>query len=346
MENCVLSILLLYTVQYGDATGWRVTLSIAGGDLLLVGEGIDRRVPFSSLRVDERLGRAPRRLRFDDGTFCEVRDLGALDALLEAGGHIDGWVDRVQRRAQFVLIAILASLLLAFAAYRWGLPSAAAMGAKHLPSAVSTSLSVQTLKVLDGGMLNASHVSSTRQQSLKAQFYRLRLPERGHPASTLLFRAAPTLGANAFTLPDGTIIVNDDLVTTMSEDGMVLAVLSHELGHAHGRHGLQLLLRSSAIGAFLTFYVGDVSMLLAVAPATVLQARYSRDLEQQADDYGAAVMSDNGMSPALLADALKILSASHPGSSADGYMASHPATDARMRHLRVLAGSSAESVKE
>ena len=86
--------------------------------------------------------------------------------------------------------------------------------------------------------------------------------------------------------------------------------------------------------SFSTWYYPG---LLAAAPAAVVQARYSQDLEQQADDYGAALLLHNGMSPGLLAEALKKLVALHPGSSNEGYLSSHPSTDARMRHLRQLA---------
>jgi Zn-dependent protease with chaperone function len=96
---------------------------------------------------------------------------------------------------------------------------------------------------------------------------------------------------------------------------------------------------SSAIGAFLTLYIGDISNLLAAAPAAVLQARYSQNLEQEADDYGAALLVNNGMSPGLLAEALAKIAASHPESSKDGYLSSHPSTDARMRHLRQLGAA-------
>jgi hypothetical protein len=137
-------------------------------------------------------------------------------------------------------------------------------------------------------------------------------------------------------MPDGTIILLDDLVKLIGDDQQILAVLAHELGHAHGRHGLQLLLQSSAVGAFLTFYIGDISHLLAAAPAAVVQAKYSQSLERQADDYGAALLLNNGMSPALLADALKKLTESHPGISMGSYLSNHPSTDERMRHLRLL----------
>ena len=100
---------------------------------------------------------------------------------------------------------------------------------------------------------------------------------------------------------------------------------------------MQLLLRSSAVGAFLAFYLGDFSQLLAAAPAALVQAKYSQSLEWQADEYGSAVMAANGMSPALLADALQQLSKSHPETSGVAYLTSHPPTAERMRRLRELA---------
>ena len=324
----------------GRSTRVRVVdLSVAGADLVIAGEDIDFRVPFADVAVDERLGRAPRRLRLKDGAFCEVRDLDALDTLLSSTPHRDGWVDRMQRHLQFVLFSIVACVALVAAAYKWGLPWAAAKGAHTLPPAIGRTLSVQSLKLLDGKILMPSGIAEERQQALSAKFRALRLPEGGTPDSEILFRNSPQLGANAFTLPDGTIVVLDDLLTSIGDDPQILAVFAHELGHAHGRHGLQLLLQSSAVGAFWTLYVGDISSLLAVAPAAIVQARYSQDLERQADDYGAALLTHNGMSPALLADALKKLAESQSGSSKGGYLSSHPSTDERMRHLRQLGAS-------
>ena len=129
----------------------------------------------------------------------------------------------------------------------------------------------------------------------------------------------------------------------MTDDSEVLAVVAHELGHAHGHHGMQLLLQSTAVGAFLAFYVGDISQLVAVAPAAAVQARYSQDLERQADDYGAALLVRNGMSPDLLAHALNTLSKSHPGAGGGGYLSSHPSTDERIRHLRELGIAAARN---
>jgi Zn-dependent protease with chaperone function len=313
-----------------------VKLDMAGEELIVVGEDIDLRIPVAGGKVDERLGRAPRRLRFRNGAFCVVGDLNALDALLSSTAHRDGWVDRLQRRARYVLPCIFALLLLAGAGYEWILPWAAAKGAAYMPPAIGVKLSNQALRVLDGGVLLPSHIPEDRQQTLGVKFHALRLPEGGTAKGDLLFRRSPQLGANAFSLPDGRIVVLDELVTMIGDDRQILATLAHEEGHVHGHHGLRLLLQSSAVGAFLAFYVGDISTLLAVAPATLMQARYSRDLEEQADDYAAAVLALNGMSPALLAEALDKLAKSHRESVQAGYLSSHPATVERMRHLRSL----------
>lgn len=235
------------------------------------------------------------------------------------------------------LLALVGCVALVIVAYIWVLPWIATVGAERLPPEVGRTLTVQTLKVLDGGALLPSRLSIERQRTLIAKFHALRLPEGGTPQSVLLFRASPQIGANAFTLPDGTIVLLDDLVNALGNDEQVLAVLSHELGHAHGRHGLRLLLQSSVTAAFWTLYIGDISQMLAAAPAAVLQARYSQAFEREADDYGAALLRYNGLSPALLARALETLSKTHPDASKAGYLASHPSTVERIRHLEKLS---------
>lgn len=342
---------------YFDGSSTRiceVTLSVVGADLQVTGAEVNFIVPFSRVQVDERLGRAARKLRFETGSFCEVRDLEALDALLRSIGHRDGWLDRLQRHRLSILISCFACVLLLLLGYKYVLPWAAERGARHVPAAVGRTLSQETLKTLDDGhFLSPSKLPIERQTELANRFRALRLPGGGNPHSALLFRESVPLGANAFTLPDGTIVILDGLVNAIQDDAQIMAVASHELGHAYGRHGLRLLLQGAAVGAFWSFYVGDISQLLAAAPAALIHARYSRDFERQADDYAAAVLRANGLSPGLLADALEKLVAVHSERDANsghredpkrtaqeteaGYLASHPPSDERMRHLRELA---------
>src|SRR5271168_5062803 len=107
----------MLTADYFDGRSSRVRvvrLEVVGEDLVIVGEDIDMRIAFAEVQVDERLGRAPRRLRLKNGAFCVVGDLNALDSLLASTPHRDGWVDRIQRRSQYVLPAIAAFIVLAF----------------------------------------------------------------------------------------------------------------------------------------------------------------------------------------------------------------------------------------
>lgn len=312
----------------------RVVLSLAEDRLVIAGDGIDLRVPFSQVTVDEKLGRAARKIRLASGAFCEAADIDAAEALLAAAGHRDGRVDRLQRRFTVALLAAVSCIGLAIAAYLWGLPWLAEIGARHLPPSLGKTLSTQTLAALDGHFLLPSKIAEDRQAAITARYRALHLPEGGAPASPLLFRDSPALGANAFTLPDGTVVVLDGLVTLIGDEDQIVAVLAHELGHAHRRHGLQLLLRSSAVGAFWTFYIGDVSQLLAAAPTLLIQEKYSRELEAEADEYGATLLAANGLSPALLADALESLEKQHHGAAPPSYLANHPPTEERIGALR------------
>jgi Peptidase family M48 len=334
----------MVSASYFDGRSTRVRvvdLSVTGSDLTVSGEDIHFQVPFADVKVDERLGTAPRRLRFQDGSFCEVRDLEALETLLTLTSHRDGSVDRMQRHLKYVLFACVAFIALVLIGYKVVLPWAADHGARHLPPAVGEMLTAQTLRALDRGLLSPSTLDAERRLALTRKFHSLQLPEGGSTHSALLFRSSPQLGANAFTLPDGTIVVLDQLVTLVDDNEHVMAVAAHELGHAHGHHGLQLLLRSTAVGAFWTLYIGDISQLLAAAPAAIVEAHYSQDLEREADDYGAALLVRNHLSPELMAEVLQELTQSHGGSSGGGYLASHPPTEERIRHLHSLAATPA-----
>jgi len=100
----------------------------------------------------------------------------------------------------------------------------------------------------------------------------------------------------------------------------------------------------------VSWYIGDVSSVAAGAPTLLLQARYSRDHEREADNYGAAMLKANGIPPRRLAEMLAKLEAAHRAKaepaaekepavtatdkrSIGDYLASHPATRERIDAL-------------
>lgn len=322
-----------------------VCLSIEDGNLRVSGEGIERSSLISALRISERLGSAPRLIHFADGGFCEVRDLEGLSALLTQAGHQDGWVDRLQRHLPLVLACLAGCIVLAVSAYLWGLPWVTSVVARKLPAEIQQSIGAQTLRALDQSVLKPSRVDPSRQQAIRSRYLHLRLPEGGPQTASLLFRAAPGIGANAFTLPDGSIVVLDELVGLLNDEQLI-AVLCHELGHSQNQHSFRLILERSILAAVWMAYVGDVSSVLAAAPVAVLQTRYSRGFEQEADDYAAKVLQANGMSPILLVDVLQKLEAQRKaiGVPHYAYLSTHPSSEERIRRLRALSSASAAVV--
>ena len=110
---------------------------------------------------------------------------------------------------------------------------------------------------------------------------------------------------NAWALPGGKIAVNRGLLTELSNEAELAAVLSHEIVHAAARHGAQQLEKGQLmqIGAAVasvaaTAYGGsDLGQMVgqgAMLGAQLLQAKYGREDELEADKYGMIYMKRAG----------------------------------------------------
>lgn len=312
------------------------------GHVWVQGSGWDRRAPLESVEIGERLGGAPRLIRFDDGAVCEVPDGPAFDAWLESIGYADRAVDRAQRSWIVAVVAVFAVVASGWAAWRWGLPLAATELAARTPAAVTEILSGQTLDLLDAHLLEPTKLPAGRRHALTAGFERLDPQHRAQ----LLFRSGPRVGPNALALPDGRVVVLDELVALAEHDEEILAVLAHELAHVDRRHGLRLTIQSAALGAFIAWWLGDFSPVIAAAPAALLQASHSRELETEADADAAQALRRIGIAPARLADILERMARQHgertgrESKAADDtwtdYLSSHPATRRRIEALRAM----------
>lgn len=319
-----------------------VCLTLSADMLVVQGEAVERREPLRTLRISEPMGAAPRLIKFADGAHCEVLDHVALAALLEQGGHRDGWVVRLQDRWQWALVAVVITIAGAAAGYRWGLPVAAEWIAFKLPDKALSQMGDSTLSFLDENVLSPSALPQAKQRSLIDAFAKLQVPNGAGANHRIIFRNGGYVGANAFALPDGTIVMTDQLVFLARNNEEILAVLAHELGHLSRRHSMRMLIQGSIVGFVVAWYFGDVSNVAAGLPAMLLQARYSRDHESEADAYAVAMLKANGIPPRRLADILERmeLAASSKecgnGEQSDflgGYLDSHPATSERIKAL-------------
>ena len=223
------------------------------------------------------------------------------------------------------------------------LPAAADASVPLLPDIVAHKTGEQTLAVLDKTMLEPSELKQEQQLELRAQWLKmltlLKLPQDHFH---LYFRHSK-IGANAFALPDGSIIVTDDIVELMKDHPNALkAVLLHEIGHVEHQHGMKQLARTTAITMLFALMLGDIEgagEMIIGAGSSLLQASFSRDMEREADAYSHQQLQRLGISPSAFGESIKLLQQAHGENldkSAKGlnhwleYLNSHPSSQERI----------------
>ncbi len=263
-------------------------LIFAGDEVLLNLDGETLlRVPLTGLSISPKIGSTPRQIRFPDhpGVF-ESRDHSASQWLDEQIGHRGSrLIARIEGNLLMALGCTALIALLSAAYFVWGIPAGAELLANRLPEDSLDSASQQTLEFLNDHFLSPSELPQERQQAIR-DLLATHVPD--YDLAQLHFAASEDLGANAMALPDGTIVVTDDLVTLSDSNIEVLGVLAHELGHVAHQHGMRQILQQSGIAITIAMIGGDSSVLgdiIFTLPAVFTQLSYSRRFELEADHY-------------------------------------------------------------
>jgi Zn-dependent protease with chaperone function len=332
----------LLATYYDGRTARRhdVLLSMEAGLLRVRGELVAREEVLTALDIPGPLGNTPRLILFADGARCEIPDHAAFGALLQAAGPTPSLLAAMESRWSHAIGALLVTLGLVAAAYFWGLPHVAREVAYRVPGGALTLMDDQFLKTFDDRLLHPSKLSTARQQALSTRLEAMHLPPGARLPSRVLFRSSSQLGPNAFALPGGSVVVLDEIVELSDNDEEIIGVLAHEMGHVSERHALRQMLQGSVVALAMLWYVGDVSNVLAAAPSTLLETRYSRDFERRADAFATQMLALNGIQAARLADMLALLDQARKKSSAalttgwPDYLSTHPNTEERIRALR------------
>ena len=322
-------------------------LTLDDGRVTLRGAGMELSCPVSSLMIPSGVGSIRRTVRLPDGVVCELEDADLLAELeLARGGASSGRLThRWEKSLPLALGAVLLTALLAFLFLRHGVPLLARRAALALPAATERSLGRESLATLDRILMKPSTLDKGRRDDLTALFRRVAGPGLDISGYRLDFRSCPAIGANAFALPSGIVIITDDLVKLANQDNEIAAIMAHELGHVRGRHALRHLLQSSAAGLIVATLTGDlvsITSLAATLPTILVNASFSRDFELEADDAALAWMKSAGVPPRCYAEILGRLraqldvrrggavSTNHP---ARNYLSTHPDTGERVRRI-------------
>ncbi|MBK5276758.1 MAG: M48 family metallopeptidase [Desulfuromonadales bacterium] len=337
-------------VAYFDgkvSTRREVLLTLDGNQVTIHGEGVDLSYPAASIRIPAAVGSIRRTVRLPDGGVCELDNAGLLAALEQAGNGTSSaqLLHRWEKSLPLALTAVALTALVVLLFVRYGVPSLARRAAFALPASSENSIGRESLATLDRILMKPSTLKKERRDELKALFLRLAGPVGAAAGYRLELRSCPAIGANAFALPSGIVIVTDGLVELARQDDEIAAIMAHELGHVRGHHAMRHVLQSSAAGLIVATLTGDlvsITSLAATLPTVLADASFSREFEREADDAALAWMRSAGVPPRRYAEILGRLQAQHDVRSGEAagekhpvhnYLSTHPDTGDRIRRI-------------
>ena len=144
---------------------------------------------------------------------------------------------------------------------------------------------------------------------------------------------------NAFALPGGQVFFFSALLDQAETQDEFAGVLAHEVGHVAHRHGMEQLISTAGTGALIGFILGDMTGFSVAAGlgATIIDSRFSRDAERQADAFAARAAERMDFHPAGLADLINRVGADDEFARALALLSTHPLTDDRKAALEILS---------
>ena len=172
-------------------------------------------------------------------------------------------------------------------------------------------------------------------------------PEFNQPAFQYEFDVVNARDINAFALPGGPMFVNRGMIEAAKNEGEMAGVMAHEISHVALRHATAQATKQSSIGNQLgtiglilggAILGGQGGAQLGAGVAQVMQTRYSRDYETQADMLGAKIMTNAGYDPRDLANMFQTIEQQSGGSRAPEWMSSHPNPGHRYENINREAG--------
>ncbi len=301
------------------------------GVVYISGLGIEVSCRLEDLRIAAPvLGDTLESLLLPSGAKCETLDASAVSRLRLLVGrrsHFD-WVSRLEESWPAAVAATALVLGLLVSSYVWAIP-ALASGITRASPTLSHKIGQGTLSVLDL-IFDPSELPEPQQVRIRGAFHAFALE---HPELPLKLEFRKAGFANAFALPDGTIVLTDELVELSTHEAQVLGVLLHEIGHVALGHSMRRLMETSAVGVLALAYFGDADQVTAIAsglPALYATSRYSRGEETEADTAALEGMRRHGLEAVHFADMLRLLQReAGTGEAEKQYFSSHPATHER-----------------
>ena len=172
-------------------------------------------------------------------------------------------------------------------------------------------------------------------------------PEFQQSAFDYQFDVVNARDINAFALPGGPMYVNRGMIEAAKNEGEMAGVMAHEISHVALRHATAQATKQNSVGSQLgtiglilggAIFGGQGGAQLGALGAQVLQTRYSRDYETQADVLGSRIMANAGYDPRDLANMFRTIEQQSSGGRAPEWMSTHPNPGNRYQNINREAG--------
>ncbi len=163
------------------------------------------------------------------------------------------------------------------------------------------------------------------------------------------FHVLNSSSPNAWALPGGKIVLNRGLLTELSSEAELAAVLGHEITHAAAKHTARsmsrgMLMQGAMMASVIATQGSDYAQLAQLGAglgAQLVTQKYGRDAEREADYYGMQYMSRAGYNPQGAVELQKTFVKLSEGQRQDwlsGLFASHPPSQERVQNnIQTLA---------
>jgi len=309
------------------------------GEVLISGQSVEIKTTVKLLKISARLANTRRNIYLKDGSKLETEDNKAIDQIC---GYFDrnilqSLLHKLEKNWSVVLVALIITIIFVWGGIEYGVPFASKWAVKSVPYRVEQSIGEQGLESLDNWLFKETTMQNSEQRHLQKLFDNLVINSEKQFNYRLELRSAQKMGANALALPGGIIIMTDALIALAENDQQIIAVLAHEMAHIEYQHGLRSLLQDSITALFMAGVLGDISSIssLSVAiPTMLVESRYSREFELEADQYAIDYLETQNIAIEQYSKILSLLEQVNKSSHQFDYLSSHPTMDKRINIIQ------------
>jgi predicted Zn-dependent protease len=149
---------------------------------------------------------------------------------------------------------------------------------------------------------------------------------------------------NAFALPGGQVFVTRALFDRMDTEGMLAGVIGHEIGHVVARHSAEQIAKAKLTegltgAAVIASYdpnnpASAGSAQVAMLIGQLINLKYGRDDELEADALGVCFMNDTGYDPNDMIRVMQVLASLDQGGRPPEFFSTHPNPESRITRIQ------------